>query len=316
MATRRRGMGNGPSLQAAMVARRYYLGKMQKNQIAEDLGVSRYKVARLLDEALEGGIVRIEVDMPTEADLDLGDRVAQHFSLRRVVAVRTLTFDAESVRPVLGAAAASLLAECLEPDGTLGISWGRSVASTVEAYHSPSGTDVVQIVGGLNDPQAGVGGAELVRSMAERTNGRAFPLHAPLLVGSPEIAEGLKRDPGLAPAISRFKSLTTVLIGVGSWSPPNSAVVAEFSAADARLVSSSDAVADVCGILLDDDGRPVATDADARRIGIDLDELDRVPEVIAVAAGNDKARAIEAALRSSVVTTLVTDVATARLLLT
>ena len=48
----------------ATVARRYYLDGASKSDIAAELGLSRFKVARLLDRARATGLVRIELDSP------------------------------------------------------------------------------------------------------------------------------------------------------------------------------------------------------------------------------------------------------------
>lgn len=70
----------------------------------------------------------------------------------------------------------------------------------------------------------------------------------------------------------------------------------------------------MAGALLDTAGRPVH-DLDDRIIGAGADDLRRIPQVIVVGGGVRKARAILAALRSGLVTTLVTDDAVARSLL-
>ena len=63
----------GPAalLLTATVARRYYLDGANKSEIAAELGLSRFKVARLLDHARATGLVRIELDDRGEIDLDL-----------------------------------------------------------------------------------------------------------------------------------------------------------------------------------------------------------------------------------------------------
>ncbi len=55
----------------ATIARRYYLEGASKSDIATELGLSRFKVARLLDRARESGIVRIELESRGEINLDL-----------------------------------------------------------------------------------------------------------------------------------------------------------------------------------------------------------------------------------------------------
>ena len=66
----------------ATVARRYYIEGATKSDIAAELGLSRFKVARLLDEARASGVVRIELDSSGRIDLDLSVRLREAFGLR------------------------------------------------------------------------------------------------------------------------------------------------------------------------------------------------------------------------------------------
>src|SRR5436305_13217299 len=56
---------------AARVARQFYLEGASKVDIADQLGISRFRVARLLDSAREAGMVRIEIGLPG-GSLDTG----------------------------------------------------------------------------------------------------------------------------------------------------------------------------------------------------------------------------------------------------
>jgi DNA-binding transcriptional regulator LsrR (DeoR family) len=47
-----------------MVARNYVIDKKPKNRIAEELGISRFKVARLIRAAVANGTVRIDIADP------------------------------------------------------------------------------------------------------------------------------------------------------------------------------------------------------------------------------------------------------------
>ena len=73
---------------AVTVARRHYLADESKVDIASSLGISRFKVARLLDLARAEGTVRIQIVDPHEADDPLAVRVREAFGLQecRVVA--------------------------------------------------------------------------------------------------------------------------------------------------------------------------------------------------------------------------------------
>lgn len=301
--------------EAALVARRYYLDGKQKNEIAEDLGISRFKVARLLDDARAAGIVKISIELPTAVDLELGERVAAAYGLRRAIVVASDPDDPDAVAASIGQAAAEHIGGLLSPDAVLGMAWGRSLTVLADALQGRSGADVVQLVGGVHAASGEVSGVELVRRVAERTGGNAYPLHAPLVVGSAAMARQLLDDPALADARSRFGLLTACAFGVGSWgAEPQSALFDMLPAADREELRAGGVVADVCGVPLAADGAPVVGDLTDRVVGIGLDALRRVPEVVVLAGGAAKRDAITAVLRTGIVSTLVTDEAAARAL--
>lgn len=299
------------SLEAAIVARRYFIDDKQKNEIADELKISRFKVARLLDEARAAGIVRIYVDMPTGIDVPLGESLAAAYGISRAIVVEAIDAAPDATLGLLGRAAADYLESILRADDILGVSWGSTLTSVVDALGTLPAAEVVQLVGGIRGAEIGVGGVELVRRLAGSTRGKAFPLHAPLLVADPEIAAHLRQDPSLADAIARFDRLTIALVGIGSWRPPHSSLYGEFADAERSDLLERGAVGDVCTIVVDAEGLLVESAASARTIAIEVEQLRRTPQVIAVAGGVDKVTAIGAVLRTGLVTTLVTDSTTA-----
>ncbi|MCS5720618.1 transcriptional regulator [Herbiconiux sp. CPCC 203407] len=303
------------SLEAAIVARRYYIDDKQKNEIADELGISRFKVARLLDEAKASGIVRISVDMPADIDLPLGEELSRAFGIQRAIVVRAIEAAPDATGALIGDAAAQYLAGIVGADDVLGISWGSSLTAFVDAVTTLAPAEVVQMVGGVRAAQMDVSGVELVRRLTRKTGGRAFPLHAPLLVRTATMAEELRADPSLADATGRFSRLSIALVGIGSWNPPKSSLHGEFTDAERADLESRGAAADVCTIVFDADGSELHSPALERAVGISAAELRGVPEVVAVAGGDEKVAAIRAALRSGVVRTLVTDSRTAEALL-
>src|SRR5947207_13927115 len=59
------------ALLTARLARRYYIDGVSKSDIAEEFGLSRFKVARMLEKARSSGLVRIELHYDGEIDLAL-----------------------------------------------------------------------------------------------------------------------------------------------------------------------------------------------------------------------------------------------------
>lgn len=303
------------SLEAAIVARRFYLDGKQKNDIADELGISRFKVARLLDDARAQGIVRISVDMPAEIDVPTGERLAEAFGIRRAIVVRTLPNAVAAVGPLLGVAAAEHLAAVLNADDVLGVSWGTSLTQVVDAVGTLAAAEIVQLVGGAQTADINVNGVELLRRFAGKSSATAYPLHVPLHVRSKAIADELRTDPNLARTLDRFDAVTVALVGIGSWSPSLSSLYRELPEFDRAELVVAGATADVCTVVLDAAGQVLESEALSRTIAIGVDQLRKVPEVIAVAGGQGKSLAIAAALRSGLISTIVTDSITAAELL-
>src|SRR3954464_13906705 len=109
----------------ASIARRYYLDGRSKKEIADEFGLSRFKVARLIDSARESGLVRIEIRHQGEIDVDLSARLQERFRLRHSIVVDTPDDHPESLRQHLGRAAARLLTEVITPQDVLGVAWAR-----------------------------------------------------------------------------------------------------------------------------------------------------------------------------------------------
>src|SRR3954451_10132293 len=103
----------------ATVARRYYFDGESKSDIAEELGLSRFKVARLLDQARSSGLVRIELDYRGEINLDLSARVSTAYGLKHCLVIDSPEDDDALLRMNLGRAGAGLLSEILGPDDVL-----------------------------------------------------------------------------------------------------------------------------------------------------------------------------------------------------
>src|SRR3954471_16636339 len=111
----------------ASVARRYYLDGRSKVEIAEEFALSRFKVARLLDDARASGLVRIEIGHPGVVDVELSGGLMDALGLTHCIATDTPGDDPSALREHLAAAAADLLAELVTADDVLGLSWSRAV---------------------------------------------------------------------------------------------------------------------------------------------------------------------------------------------
>jgi DNA-binding transcriptional regulator LsrR (DeoR family) len=300
---------------AATVARRYYFDGASKSEIGVELGLSRFKVARVLDQARRSGLVRIELHYEGEIELDLSVRLARHLGLRRCLVVDTPEEDATQLRSALGRVAAGLLAESTTTDDVLGLAWSRTLLAMCSSLTGLAGCAVVQLTGALPRSDVDEGSIELVRDVARIANGPAYCFYAPMIVPEAETARSLEAQPELARAMRRFGDLTTAIVSIGAWARERSTVADAISVEEFEADRQLGACAEVCGIQLNVAGEPMRTALSERIIGISAEQLRTVPEIIATAYGSAKADAVRAAVRAGFVTSLVTHASLAQRLL-
>jgi DNA-binding transcriptional regulator LsrR (DeoR family) len=299
----------------ATVARRYYLDNVSKSDIAEELNLSRFKVARLLDQARSSGLVRIELDYRGDIDLDLSVRLSAAYGLRHCLVIESPDDDHATLRANLGRAGASLLTEILRPDDVLGLAWARTLMDMRRALTRLVPCAVVQLTGALSRPDVDESSIELVRDVARISGGPAHFFYAPMIVPDAVTARALRTQPEVARATSRYPDLTHAVVGLGAWEAGQSTVADALSEGERRELFDLGVRAETCGIQLDADGNAVRTPLTDRIIGINAEQLRAVPEVIAFVYGTSKAGAVEAAVRGGIATSLVTHTSLAHELL-
>jgi DNA-binding transcriptional regulator LsrR (DeoR family) len=300
----------------ASVARRYFLEGKSKIEIADEFGLSRFKVARLIETARSTGLVHIEIGYPGLIDVDLSGRLRNAFALRHVVVIDTPGDDPALLRRNLGEAAAGLLSEIVTRDDVLGLAWARSTSAMTSALTRLAKVPVVQLTGALARADAEDSGVELVRRAARISGGPAYFFYAPMTVPDAATARVLRQQPEVARAVARFGAVTKAVAGIGRWAPRQSTLYDATSEKERRLLRRLGVCADISGVLIDAEGHPVHAELTDRMIGITAAQLKKIPEALVIAYGTAKVPAVRAAIRGGLVNSLVTHATLATALLT
>jgi len=318
-AARRGGQSDEQVRLMAKVARMYHEKGMRQAEIAAELHISQPRVSRLLKQAVETGVVRTTVSLPTGVHTDLEDQLESTYGIAEAVVVDAGGSDGDVLR-ALGSAAAVYLETTFIGGDEVGISsWSASLLAAVEAMRPSSGqvvTNVVQLVGGVGEPRVQVDATRLLTQLASTTGAAPIFLPAPGLLGSAEARRSLMADPSVEQVTSLWPDLTTALLGIGALEP--SPLLRQsgngIAAVDQKSLQAAGAVGDVCLRYFDAAGDLVSSEFDGRVMGISPEALRSIPRRIAVAGGSSKVPAIRGALRGGWVNVLITDVDTARAL--
>jgi len=299
-------------------AQMYYRLHLTQDQIGQRLGVSRFKIGRLLDRALRESAVRIEIVHPAARLVELEDALVERFGLRTAVVVDVPTalpgHDADRLaRERVAGAAADLLAS-LRPAGTIGVSWGRTMLE-LAAHLRPGWTSASEIVQ-LNGATSRSAQPTRAHEVAERfglTAGASIRLMAaPAIVGSPELRVALEGDSSVGETLAAARAAPTAVFGLGLLSADSVHVASGYlGEVELAALREAGAVGDVLGRFLALDGRIALAWLDARTVGLPLADLRRKQLAVALAAGSGRGPIALGALRARCLNVLVTDEPTA-----
>jgi deoxyribonucleoside regulator len=302
----------------ARISELYYLHGLNQSEIAAEFGLSRIKVVRLLKEARERGVVRIEIVNPTDYCRNLSDSLKQAFGLHKAIVVPEGDHPGEVLMQALGKAAADHLSGVLKDGDRLGIGWGTMVRHVVDQLSKRKEVSVtcVPLLGSLGEMPPDFQVNDLVRRAAEKLGGQWRSLHVPFLVGSEGTRDAILSDPMISETISMWRGIDVALVGIGA-SLSHSPMLRSgyFGKADILQMEVQSVVGDICSRFFDATGKPCELDISRRMVGIDLTTLRTAGQVVAVATGLFKTEAIRAALRAGYVDVLVTGEHTAEALL-
>jgi DNA-binding transcriptional regulator LsrR (DeoR family) len=299
---------------AARVARQFYIEGASKIEIADRLGISRFRVARLLDSARDSGLVRIEIGLPGGVlDAGLSAELCSVFGLDHAF-VFNFPEDGLPLRQRLGEAAGQVLMDLIKPGDVLGLTWSRTLSGLTAALTQLPPCPIVQLTGAVPPPD-GRDLLELVRSVARVGGGPAHVFYAPMLLDDAQTAAAIRRQGDIAEAFSLVPSVTIAVAAVGAWGPGLSTIYDAITADERESLSALGVHAELAGVFIGAEGRPLATPLDDRMIVTPAALFTKIPFILAVAYDAAKSPAVRAAIRGGLVHGLVTHTSLARSLL-
>jgi DNA-binding transcriptional regulator LsrR (DeoR family) len=298
----------------ARAARLYYEDDRSKKDIGDELGISRFRVARLLDNAKRSGMVRIQIDLPSGVNTELSVELQRVFGLTHAVVVDIVDDHPEALRTRLGEVAGQVLQEVVGNDDVLGMAWARSLRAVGGSISAIAGCPVVQLTGAMSGPD-GSNVIDLVRRVALAGGGTPHVFYAPLVAHDLASARVVRRQPDVARAIDLVGQVTIAVVGIGAWEPGLSTIYDMVEPGARDEASALGTIGEISGALIDSCGRGVQSPLSRRIIGLTAAQLERIDLVISVAYGEGKAQAVAAALRGGLVNGLVTHTRLAQVIL-
>lgn len=295
----------------------YHVEGMTQEAVAVACGIPRARVIRLLQQAVEEGLVRVQLSGEYFNCIDQANALKATFGLKEAMVVPT-PVDEGRLKFALGEAGALHLQRTLADGMTIATAWGTTLLEVAKAMKPQplEAVSVVMMLGGLSRNLPALNPNDIARRVAESLNGRMFSLFAPALVDDPQLRELLMQDSNVKAPLDLVRASQVALIGVGTCEASSTlletGVLSDF---EMQALRAKGAVGDILARFFDIDGRPVESALTRRVVGLELDDLRSIPTTVLVAGGNSKVKAILGALRGGFVTDIITDEASAQRLL-
>ena len=295
------------------VARMAYQQNKTLTEIASETGMNRWRVSKLLQEAHDCGMVRIEIVPRFARQPEIEARLIERFRLRdAIVVTRSLDSDHETER--VARAAGQYLAALQPQPQSVGVSWGRTM-SAVAHWLAPQwndGVTVIQINGTVALKANGPRTNDVAETFARKGNGRYLPLPVPSIVGEKETRTVLEKDRIVADVLAAARQAEVLCFSLGKVDR-ESVLVTSGNVTEAEMdgLIAAGAVGDVLGRFFDAEGRIVDRSLDERTVGLSLADLTGHRHTVGIVAGSAKHPAVLSALGAGFLNVIVTDQDTA-----
>ncbi|MFP4329533.1 MAG: sugar-binding transcriptional regulator [Spirochaetaceae bacterium] len=307
--------------EALQVATMYYYQGMTTELIAQEMQFSRPKVSRLLNHARQSGMVEIRIVNVQNTLGPLEQLIRDRFNLDRVHVVPVPELMGEVVwLKRVARYAAGYLNGILAPGNTLALAWGTTI-SEIGTHLIPKripGVTIVQMNGSGNTytPDNRYA-ANILQKFAENYQASFMLFPVPTFFDYKETKEALWRERSIRKIIDLQQSADILFYSIGAVDagvPSHVYSSGYLEPEDEKMLVEQGVVGDLATVFFRQDGSYADIPINQRASGPPLELYKEVPRAICVVSGRAKVTGLHAALRAGLMSELIVDEPTARLL--
>ncbi|WP_071130996.1 sugar-binding transcriptional regulator [Enterococcus timonensis] len=306
----------------------YWMQPVGRRLLAEKIGVTERSLRTDTDSLRQHGLLTV-----TKSGMQLTDagtkvfhglenlmdtiagrnqmeqRLEKFFNIQQCVIVAGNCDTEKKVLAEFGKMVGQLLDNHLpHKDNVIAVMGGTTMASVAEnlpALEHDRHNIFVPARGGIGE-LVNIQANAISSVMAQKSGGSYRALYVPEQV-SPETAESLTKEPTIQSVLQLIDQSDAVIYSIGK--AMHMAARRKMQAQELSMLKAKNAVAESFGYFFNEQGEVVYK---IPRLGLQLEDIQRIPLVIAVAGGKSKGKAVKAYMKNAPHhTRLVTDVACA-----
>lgn len=291
------------------IAYYYYFEEMTQQGIADKLAISRIKVIKLLEKARQTGIIQFRLRKNPEFHIQYEQELIKKYNLKDVFIVPAPT-SFEKTNSNVAKAASLYLSDRIKEHDLINIGYGDTSKHLLNnlATLAEKPLTCISLTGGVS--------YYLPDTRSNVFNANLHLIPAPLLASSIDMAQAIRNEVSVNQIFQMATLSNLSVVGIGGLHEESTIVRGgTISSNDMMYLKTKGVVGDVLSHFLDKDGNLVPNNFEDCLIGISLEMLKTLPNVVGVAAGDSKVQAIKAVLKGRYLDVLITDVSTAKKIL-
>jgi len=296
----------------------YYNQGLTQKDVAEQLGISRTTVIRLLDEAMRRAEVQIWITEGIDDCVELAIKLERIYGLDEAIVVPAPAGgDVNAQAKSVGLALGQFLTEAIPDNYTIGVGWGRTMTASLASFRPPrrDNCKVVSLLGGIVAVHQ-TNPIDYTWRLASQLGAECYMFLAPLLVDSIETKRNLIEKCGLEAIYRLAENLDLAIVSCGDIGPQSTSLSEGFiSKGELQQLIEAGCICDTMFNFLDAEGNSVDHPINKRVMSVDLDTLKKAKHIVISSGGAHRAQAISATIKRIGCNTLITDESAAKALL-
>jgi DNA-binding transcriptional regulator LsrR (DeoR family) len=295
----------------------YYVAGRTQDEIAAAMSISRQSAQRLVSLAVDERLIKVRLDHPIAACLELAEALRKKYGLRHSEVVPSDPAGVSSTVGIAEAAAAEIERWLKRPDPIIiAIGTGRTLKAAVDQLPPMECLQhrIVSLTGNIG-PDGSAAYYNVIFSMADAIKARHFPMPLPVLCSSAAERETLHGQALVRSTLELGAQADVTFVGIGELGVDGPLCIDGFLGKEEMLdLVKSGAAGEICGWIYDREGQLLGNSINDRVASVPIPSREK-SSVIGIAQGKKKLAAISGALKGKIINGIITDEATAEQLL-
>lgn len=290
------------------IATWYYQYGWTQAQIAQKIGISRSIISKKLQDAKELGIVEIFIRDETAYTVELEQRLEQKFTLEEVVVVATHNLSEEEAANLVIKKAAYILSKRIAKVKKLGISWGNTLRKFANEYpyFTHKELSIIPLIGGMGAGDVDLHSNQICYDLKRKMQCECKYLYAPALVDDTSMKDDLYKNKYVKEVLDEGKTVDMAIVGLSNpYSKNTMKDIGYINDKDIEEMRYYDVIGDSNSYFFKEDGSEANCPINERIMGLNLQDLRKIPLVATIVTGNNKEQVLITALKSKLINIII-----------